>query len=69
MVIASIMTAASARPRYAGFGRTVPSVVPAGRVTPHVWALAGRVGPMPTQGRAVRFAVNQTSPPREVILR
>jgi hypothetical protein len=36
MVIASIMTAAAVRPKYAGFGRAVPSVVPGGGMTPHV---------------------------------
>ena len=69
MVIASIMTAAAVRPKYAGFGRAVPSVVPGGGMTPHVWPLAGRIVPMPAQGRAVRFAVNQASPPREVVFR
>jgi hypothetical protein len=38
--------------------------VPATGVTPRVWPLAGPVVPMPT-----RFAVNQTSPPREVVPR
>jgi hypothetical protein len=66
MVIASITTAA-ARPTYAGFDHALPflpSVVPATGVTPRVWPLAGPVVPMPT-----RFAVNQTSPPREVVPR
>jgi hypothetical protein len=42
-----------------------PSVVPGGGV----WPLAGPVVPMPTQGRTDRFALNQESPPREVVLR
>jgi hypothetical protein len=72
MVIASIVTAAAARPKYAGLDRALPfapSVVPGGGVTPQVWSLGGHVVPMPIQRRTDRFAPNQESPPREVVLR
>ena len=72
MVIASIVTAAAARPKYAGLDRalpTTPSVVPGGGVTPQGWPLAGPVPHMPIQHRTDRFAPNQESPPREVRLR
>ena len=72
MVIASIVTAAAARPKYAGLDRALPfapSVVPGGGVTPQVWPLAGPVLHMPIQHRTDRFARNQESPPREVVLR
>lgn len=72
MVIASITTTAATRPKHAGFecaSPFLPSVVAADGVKPHVWPLAGRVVPMPVQDRTVRYAVNQESPPREVVLR
>jgi hypothetical protein len=72
MVIASIVKAAAARPKYAGLDRALPllpSVVPGGGVTPQVWPLAEHGVQMPTQGRTDRFALNQESPPREVVLR
>jgi hypothetical protein len=70
MMIASIGTVAAARPKNAGFDRALsPSAVPGGGVTPQVWPLAGYVVPMPIQGRTDRFALNQESPPREVVVR
>ena len=72
MMIASIGTVAAARPKNAGLDRALPlspSAVPGGGVTPQVWPLAGYVVPMPIQGRTDRFALNQESPPREVVLR
>jgi hypothetical protein len=72
MVIASIGTVAAARPKNARLDRGLslsPSAVPGGGVTPQVWPLAGPVVPMPIQSRTDRFALNQESPPREVVLR
>jgi len=72
MIIASIVTTAAARPKYAGLNRALPfgsSVVPGVGVTPQVWPLAGHVLHMPIQRRTDRFAPNQESPPREVVLR
>ena len=59
MVNASIVTAAAARPKYAGLDRALPQV----------WPLAGHVVLMPIQRRTDWFARNQESPPREVALR
>ena len=72
MIIASIGRVAAARPKNSGLDRALPlspSVVPGGGVTPQVWPLAGPVVPMPIQSRTDRFALNQESPPREVVLR
>ena len=72
MIIASIGTVAAARPKDAGLDRGLslsPSAAPGGGVTPQVWPLVGPVVPMPIQSRTDGFALNQESPPREVVLR
>jgi hypothetical protein len=64
MVTINIPTTVAMRPEKAVRSADFLLVAP-----PQAWPRGRHIGPMSTQNRTVRFAVNQASPPREVALR
>lgn len=66
MVMINIPMTVAVRPEKAGYSAAL--LVTQAR-TPQAWPRGRHTGPMATQDRTVRFAVNQASPPREVALR